>query len=78
MKNNIHPNYQKVVFNDVAADTYFVIGSTIKTDRTIEYQGATYPYVPLDISSEKMDVSRNSLIVLAISEVNKESIRIFK
>jgi len=51
MKNNIHPNYQKVVFNDVAADTYFVIGSTIKTDRTIEYQGATYPYVPLDISS---------------------------
>lgn len=51
MKANIHPKYQKVVFHDTAADTYFVIGSTIKTDRTVEYQGKIYPYVTLDISS---------------------------
>ncbi len=51
MKENIHPNYQKVVFHDTAADAYFLIGSTLSTSRTIEYEGKTYPYVPLDISS---------------------------
>jgi len=48
---NIHPNYQKVVFHDTAADTYFLVGSTIKTERTIEYEGNKYPYVTIDISS---------------------------
>jgi len=51
MKSNIHPAYQDVVFHDTAADTYFVIGSTIQTERTVEYQGKTYPYVTVDISS---------------------------
>jgi len=51
LKQNIHPDYQKVVFHDTAADTYFVVGSTIKTARTINYQGKTYPYVTIDISS---------------------------
>ncbi|GHF94224.1 type B 50S ribosomal protein L31 [Thalassotalea marina] len=51
MKPNIHPDYQNVVFHDTAADAYFVIGSTLKSDRTIEYQGKTYPYVPIDVSS---------------------------
>ncbi|WP_394202139.1 type B 50S ribosomal protein L31 [Shewanella waksmanii] len=51
MKANIHPDYQQVVFHDTAADSYFVVGSTIKTDRTIEYQGKTYPYVTIDVSS---------------------------
>ena len=51
MRPNIHPDYQLVVFHDIAADEYFLIGSTIKTNRTVEYQGKTYPYVTLDISS---------------------------
>ena len=51
LKSNIHPNYQKVVFHDTAADTYFLVGSTIKTDRTIDYEGKVYPYVTIDISS---------------------------
>lgn len=51
MKENFHPKYQKVVFHDSVADVYFVIGSTIKTDQTIEYRGIKYPYVRLDISS---------------------------
>ena len=51
MKSNIHPAYQEVVFHDTAADTYFMIGSTVQTERTIEYQGKTYPYVTLDVSS---------------------------
>lgn len=51
MKPNIHPDYQKVVFHDTAADSYFVVGSTIQTDRTIEFEGKTYPYVTIDVSS---------------------------
>lgn len=51
MKQDIHPSYQKVVFHDTAANAYFLIGSTVKTDRTVEYQGKTYPYVTLDVSS---------------------------
>ncbi len=51
MKANIHPEYQKVLFHDVGANTYFLIGSAIKTDKTMEYKGTTYPYVTLDVSS---------------------------
>lgn len=31
---------------------YFKIGSTIKTDREIELDGVTYPYVTIDVSSK--------------------------
>lgn len=51
MQANIHPHYQDVVFHDTSADTYFVVGSTIQTDQTVEYEGKTYPYVTIDISS---------------------------
>lgn len=51
MKPNIHPEYRDVVFHDTTADTYFVIGSTLKTERTVEYQGKTYPYMTIDVSS---------------------------
>ncbi len=52
MKPDIHPNYRQVLFHDTSADHYFKIGSTIKTDRTIEFEGAVWPYVTLDVSSE--------------------------
>ena len=52
MKPNIHPDYHVVAFHDTAADSYFIIGSTIKTNRTIEIEGKTYPYVPIDVSSD--------------------------
>ena len=51
MKLGIHPEYRDVVFHDTSADTYFVIGSTLKTNRTIDYQGKTYPYMTVDVSS---------------------------
>ena len=52
MKNDIHPEYRDVLFHDTSADTYFLIGSTIKTDKTKEWEdGKTYPYCSLDISS---------------------------
>ena len=44
MKPNIHPDYRTVVFHDTSVDEYFLIGSTLKTDRTIEWEdGNTYP-----------------------------------
>ncbi|MGX5699207.1 type B 50S ribosomal protein L31 [Acinetobacter kookii] len=51
MRPGIHPNYQQVLFHDTNADVYFVIGSTLKPTQTREYEGQTYPYVTLDISS---------------------------
>lgn len=51
MRHGIHPEYQDVLFHDTNADTYFIIGSTIQTKQTREYEGKTYPYVTLDISS---------------------------
>lgn len=51
MQKDIHPAYQQVLFHDTNADVYFLIGSTIQTTQTREYQGQVYPYVSLDISS---------------------------
>ncbi|MHA3082843.1 type B 50S ribosomal protein L31 [Acinetobacter sp. ANC 5383] len=51
MKNNIHPDYQQVLFHDTNADTYFLIGSTLKSSQSKAYQGQIYLYVTLDISS---------------------------
>ncbi len=51
MKANIHPHYRPVVFHDTSANEYFMVGSTIKTDREIERDGVVYPYVTIDVSS---------------------------
>ncbi|HDZ9463337.1 TPA: type B 50S ribosomal protein L31 [Vibrio cholerae] len=52
MKASIHPDYRKVVFHDTTVDHYFVVGSTLQTDRTIEWEGKTYPYITIEVSSE--------------------------
>ena len=45
MQPNIHPDYRTVVFHDTSIDEYFLIGSTLQTQRTIEWKdGKTYPY----------------------------------
>ncbi|KAA9000045.1 type B 50S ribosomal protein L31 [Affinibrenneria salicis] len=51
MKPGIHPNYRTVIFHDASADAWYRLGSTIKTDRTVEFEGETYPYVTIDVSS---------------------------
>jgi len=51
MKAGIHPEYRDVLFHDTSADVYFIIGSTVNTPLTSEYQGKAYPYVTLDVSS---------------------------
>ena len=53
MKDGIHPDYRKVVFHDTSVDKYFLVGSTLQTDRTIEWEdGNTYPVYDVEISSE--------------------------
>ena len=66
MKANIHPNFRKVLFHDTTSDTYFLVGSTANSERTAEYQGKTYPYIAIDVSSAshpfytgKQHVSKN-------------------
>ena len=51
MRPDIHPQYQDVLFHDTNANAFFVIGSTLQTSQTREFEGVTYPYVTLDISS---------------------------
>ena len=52
MKAGIHPAYRTVLFHDTAADVFFLIGSTVDTDRTHQHSdGNTYPYMALDVSS---------------------------
>lgn len=52
MKPGIHPDYRTVLFHDTAADVYFLIGSTVETDRSQTHtDGSVYPYVALDVSS---------------------------
>ncbi|MBB4818209.1 large subunit ribosomal protein L31 [Pseudomonas alcaligenes] len=52
MKPGIHPDYRPVLFHDTSANAFFLIGSTVETDRTyVHSDGQTYPYVALDVSS---------------------------
>lgn len=51
MRKNIHPRYRTVVFHDTSANSYFKVGSTIATERTIELEGETFPYVTIEVSS---------------------------
>ena len=52
MKQDIHPDYREVVFQDEDADFAFLTRSTIKTNETIKWEdGNEYPLVKLDISS---------------------------
>ena len=52
MRPDIHPQYRNVLFHDLASNIYFLIGSTLQTDRTKQWEdGNTYPYVTLDVSS---------------------------
>lgn len=53
MKQNVHPtNYRPVIFDDVAAGTRFLIGSTVATTQTAKWDdGKEYDVYTLEISS---------------------------
>lgn len=52
MKENTHPNYREVVFQDMSNGFLFITRSTIQTRETIEYKGKTYPLAKIEVSSE--------------------------
>lgn len=51
MKRDVHPDYHPVVFQDATTGDAFLTQSTMTSERTIEFQGRTYPLVVVDISS---------------------------
>lgn len=52
MKAGIHPEYRKVVFQDVSSDFSFLTRSTIETEETIKWEdGEEYPLVKVEVSS---------------------------
>ena len=52
MKHGIHPETRPVVVRDRAADTAFLIRSTVHSTRTIQWEdGNTYPLIDVETSS---------------------------
>ena len=52
MKKDIHPSdYRPVVFFDLASGMQFLIGSTIATTETTQFEGKEYPKAVVEISS---------------------------
>ncbi|MEX0744506.1 MAG: type B 50S ribosomal protein L31 [Phycisphaeraceae bacterium] len=52
MKQDIHPKYRLVVFQDVSADYKFLTRSTVDSKDTVKWEdGNEYPLVKVDISS---------------------------
>lgn len=51
MQTSIHPGYRQVVFRDREAGLTFRTGSTLTSGQTIEFEGATYPLIDVQISS---------------------------
>lgn len=51
MKKGIHPeNYRLVAFKDMSNDDVFLTKSTADTNETIEFEGAEYPLIKMEIS----------------------------
>jgi large subunit ribosomal protein L31 len=52
MRDGIHPEYHKVVFQDVSSDFSFLTRSTIQSSETIKWEdGEEYPLVKVEVSS---------------------------
>tara|TARA_X000000368_G_scaffold327935_1_gene264984 strand:+ start:1900 stop:2145 length:246 start_codon:yes stop_codon:yes gene_type:complete len=51
MKKDIHPEYREILFHDTSVDEYFIINSTLETTQTKEWEGKTYPYYTVEVSS---------------------------
>lgn len=52
MKKNIHPRYAPVVFRDTSTGHLLLTRSTLIPDRTVEYEGQSYPVIDVEISSD--------------------------
>ena len=53
MKQEIHPKYRDVVFQDISSDFAILTKSTVSTRETIKWEdGNEYPLLKLEISSQ--------------------------
>jgi large subunit ribosomal protein L31 len=52
MKAEIHPDYHPVVFADANTGAMFLTRSTATSDRTVDWQGSTYPLIVVDVTSD--------------------------
>jgi len=53
MKKDIHPaDHRLVIFEDTASGESFLVGSTIKSEKTGTFEGKEYPKVTVEISSK--------------------------
>ena len=53
MKQNIHPNYQKVIFVDAVSSFSFLSGSTKTSNEKMTWKdGKEYPVIKVDITSD--------------------------
>jgi len=52
MKAGIHPEYHKVVFQDLSSDFAILTRSTVKSKETIKWEdGNEYPLIKVEVSS---------------------------
>jgi large subunit ribosomal protein L31 len=52
MKKGIHPEYRKVVFQDMTSDYKFITRSTMNSEETITMEdGIEYPVIKVEVSS---------------------------
>ena len=52
MKSDIHPEYRKVVFQDVSSDFAILTRSTMNSKETTKWEdGEEYPLIKIDVSS---------------------------
>ncbi|QCU78091.1 type B 50S ribosomal protein L31 [Citricoccus sp. SGAir0253] len=52
MKTDIHPDYQLVIFNDLASGEKVLTRSTTSSNKTMEWEdGNTYPVIDVEISA---------------------------
>lgn len=53
MKQDIHPEYRDVVFQDISSDFAFLTRSTAETNETIKWEdGNEYPLIKVEVSSK--------------------------
>lgn len=52
MQADIQPQYQEVVFVDSTTGKMFLTGSTRTSQETIEFEGATYPMIRVEVTSD--------------------------
>ena len=53
MKKEGHPAYQKVLFEDTSCGDFFLINSTLTSNKTLKWEdGNTYPHVKIEVSSK--------------------------